>query len=110
METGAPEVAQQQTQLYARLEAEHAAAGPTWWSIATEAAAASRPTAAAGLQHTFLADFRLCGGCFYFELQVIERIGDLQFGFCTEFESRKDAEGEGAGAMARGRGLLTAFG
>ena len=80
------------------------------WSIATEAAAASRPTAAAGLQHTFLADVRLCGGCVYFELQVIERIGDLQFGFCTEFEPRKDAEGEGAGAMARGRGLWTAFG
>jgi hypothetical protein len=48
--------------------------------------------------NTFVADVRLCGGCFYFELEVIELIGVMQFGFCTEgFESRKDHEGEGAG-------------
>ena len=48
--------------------------------------------------NTFVADVRLCGGCFYFELEVIELVGVVQFGFCTEgFEPRKHPEGEGAG-------------
>ncbi len=48
--------------------------------------------------NTFVADVRLCGGCFYFELQVVQ-LGDIvQFGFCTQgFERREDAEGEGVG-------------
>jgi hypothetical protein len=48
--------------------------------------------------NTFVADVRLCGGCFYFELQVVEIVGEPQFGFCTrEFEPRQYSEGEGAG-------------
>jgi hypothetical protein len=51
--------------------------------------------------NTFVADVRLCCGCFYFELHV----GDIvlpQFGFCTQgFEPREDARGEGAGDDAR---------
>jgi hypothetical protein len=48
--------------------------------------------------NTFVADVRLCGGCFYLELRVVEIVGVPQFGFCTrEFEAREDAKGEGAG-------------
>ena len=48
--------------------------------------------------NTFVADVRLCGGCFYLELQVVEIVSVPQFGFCTrEFESREDARGEGVG-------------
>jgi hypothetical protein len=48
--------------------------------------------------NTFVADVRLCGGCFYLELQVVEIVGNPQFGFCTrEFEPREDAEWEGTG-------------
>ena len=48
--------------------------------------------------NTFVADVRLCGGCFDCELQVVQ-LGDIvQFGFCTQgFEAREDAEGEGVG-------------
>jgi hypothetical protein len=48
--------------------------------------------------NTFVADVRLCGGCFFFELHVIE-LGDIvQFGICTQgFEPRKNAQGEGVG-------------
>ena len=48
--------------------------------------------------NTFVADVKLCGGCFYFELEVMELIGVMQFGFCTEgFEPRRDPKGDGAG-------------
>ena len=48
--------------------------------------------------NTFVADVRLCGGCFYLELQVVAIVGVPQFGFCTrEFESREVARGEGVG-------------
>jgi len=48
--------------------------------------------------NTFVADVRLCGGCFYLELQVVYIDSAPQFGFCTrEFESREDARGEGVG-------------
>ncbi len=33
--------------------------------------------------NTFVADVRLCGGCFYLELQAVEIVGLPQFGFCT---------------------------
>ncbi len=50
--------------------------------------------------NTFVADVRLLGGCFYFELQVIDITGEAQaqFGFCTEgFEPYEISKGEGAG-------------
>ena len=48
--------------------------------------------------NTFVADVRLCFGCFYFELQVFDIVGVPQFGFCTQgFASRQDPQGEGAG-------------
>ena len=33
--------------------------------------------------NTFVADVKLCGGCFYFEAGVVD-MGGCQFGFCTE--------------------------
>jgi hypothetical protein len=34
----------------------------------------------------------LCGGCFYFELQVVQVVGAMQFVFCTEgFEQRRNS-------------------
>ena len=106
METGAPEVAQQQAQLYARLEAEHAAAIELHRSAGCVVVNRHRGrgcvTSDYVLQlqgfNTFVADVKLCGGCFYFELEVMELIGVMQFGFCTEgFEPRKDPENDGAG-------------
>jgi hypothetical protein len=49
--------------------------------------------------NTFVADMKLCGGSFYFEMQVIEIEGQsLQFGCCCDsFEPREYADGEGAG-------------
>ncbi len=48
--------------------------------------------------NTFVADVRLLGGCFYFELQVIDIDGPVQCGFCTEgFEPYEISKGEGAG-------------
>jgi hypothetical protein len=48
--------------------------------------------------NTFVADVRLCGGCFYLELQVVAIVSVPQFGFCTrEFEPHEYAQGEGAG-------------
>ena len=48
--------------------------------------------------NTFVADVRLLGGCFYFELQVVEINREAQFGFCTEgFEPREIPKGEGPG-------------
>jgi len=48
--------------------------------------------------NTFVADVRLHGGCFYFELQVVEIYGPQQFGFCTEgFQPREIPKGEGPG-------------
>jgi len=48
---------------------------------------------------TFVADVKLCGGSYYFEVQVIEIEGRaLQFGCCSDgFEPREYADGEGAG-------------
>jgi hypothetical protein len=34
--------------------------------------------------NTFVADVKLCGGCFYFEVGVVDMGGSCQFGFCTE--------------------------
>ncbi len=34
--------------------------------------------------NTFVADVKLCDGCFYFELGIVNIGGCLQFGFCTE--------------------------
>ena len=48
--------------------------------------------------NTFTADVRLCGGCFYWEVEVVDIVGVVQFGVCTEgFEAREDAGGEGVG-------------
>ncbi len=48
--------------------------------------------------NTFVADVKLCCGCFYFELQVFDIVRVPQFGFCTQgFASRQDPQGEGAG-------------
>jgi ankyrin repeat protein len=48
--------------------------------------------------NTFAADVMLLGGCFYFELQVVEVIGIMQFGFCTKgYEQRRNPQGEGVG-------------
>ena len=46
--------------------------------------------------NTFVADVRLCFGCFYFELQVFDIVRVQQFGFCTQgFE--RDPQGMGVG-------------
>jgi hypothetical protein len=106
MESAAPEVAQQQAHQYARVEADHAAAIELHRTadcvVVNRHRGRGCVTSDYVLQlqgfNTFVADVRLCGGCFYFELEVIELIGVMQFGFCTEgFESRKDPEDEGAG-------------
>ena len=34
--------------------------------------------------NTFAADVMLFGSCFYFELHVVECVGHMQFGFCTQ--------------------------
>jgi hypothetical protein len=48
--------------------------------------------------NTFAADVRLCGGCFYWEVEVVDIVGAVQFGVCTEgFEARENAAGEGVG-------------
>ena len=48
--------------------------------------------------NTFTADVRLCGGCFYWEVEVVDIVGEVQFGVCTDgFEAREDAGGEGVG-------------
>ena len=48
--------------------------------------------------NTFTADVRLCGGCFYWEVEVVDIVGVVQFGVCTDgFEAREDAGGEGVG-------------
>jgi hypothetical protein len=48
--------------------------------------------------NTFVADVRLRGGCFYWELEVVEVDGVVQMGVCAEgFEMRRDSEGIGAG-------------
>ena len=48
--------------------------------------------------NTFVADVRLHGGCFYFELQVVKILSVPQFGFCTHgFEMREDPRGDGTG-------------
>jgi hypothetical protein len=40
----------------------------------------------------------LLGGCFYFELQVVEVLGVMQFGFCTQgHEQRRNPEDQGVG-------------
>jgi hypothetical protein len=48
--------------------------------------------------NTFTADVRLCGGCFYWEVEVVDIVGVVQFGVCTQgFEAREDAADEGVG-------------
>jgi len=48
--------------------------------------------------NTFLADVKLCGGCFYFELEVVQVASAVQFGVCTEgFMPRADPMGLGVG-------------
>ena len=52
--------------------------------------------------NTFAADVRLCGSCFYWEVEVVDIVGAVQFGVCTEgFEARENAGGEGVGDDAR---------
>jgi tetratricopeptide (TPR) repeat protein len=53
--------------------------------------------------NTFVADIKLSGGCFYWELDVVDDCSTpVQFGVCTEgFEARKDPAGEGVGDDAR---------
>ena len=51
-------------------------------SLAIGAAATSRPAIICiffGF-NTFVADVRLCGGCFYLELQVVEIVGEPHAG------------------------------
>jgi tetratricopeptide (TPR) repeat protein len=54
---------------------------------------------------TFVADIMLCGGCFYWEIQVVEMPAQnqvFQFGVCTDgFEARQIPDGEGAGDDAK---------
>jgi len=48
--------------------------------------------------NTFVAEVALCGGCFYWEVTVLDIAGVVQFGCCTDgFESRDDPRGEGTG-------------
>ena len=48
--------------------------------------------------NTFVAEVELCGGCFYWEVTVLDIAGVVQFGCCTDgFQSRDDPRGEGAG-------------
>ena len=48
--------------------------------------------------NTFTADVRLCGGCFYWEVEVVDIVGVVQFGVCTEgFEALENSAGEGVG-------------
>jgi hypothetical protein len=48
--------------------------------------------------NTFVADIRLHGGCFYFEIQVVLFVDDIQFGVCTHgFEMREGPQGGGTG-------------
>ena len=49
--------------------------------------------------NTFVADIRLCGSCFYWELEVVDDITTpVQFGICTEgFAAREDPAGQGVG-------------
>lgn len=54
--------------------------------------------------NTFVANVRLQGGCFYFELQVVAILSppQCQLGFCTQgFELREDPRGEGTGDDSR---------
>jgi hypothetical protein len=106
MESAAPEAVQQQAQQYAHVEADHAAAIELHRNAGCVVVNRHRGrgcvTSDYVLQlqgfNTFVADVRLCGSCFYFELHVIELIGVVQFGFCTQgFEPRKYDVGEGAG-------------
>jgi len=106
MESAAPEVAQQQAQQYARVEADHAAAIALHRSAGCVVVNRHRGRGYVSSDYvlqlqgfnTFVADVRLCGGCFYFELQGIEIIGFVQFGFCSQgFEARREPKSEGAG-------------
>jgi hypothetical protein len=48
--------------------------------------------------NTFAADIMLCSGCFYFELQVVQVVGVMQFGFCTQgYEECRNPQGAGVG-------------
>jgi hypothetical protein len=48
--------------------------------------------------NTFVADVKLCGGCFYFELGVIDLDNKFQqFGFCTEGFQADQQAGSGIG-------------
>ncbi len=48
--------------------------------------------------NTFVADVRLFGGCFYWEVDVVDNVSAVQFGVCTAgFEAREHPAGEGVG-------------
>jgi ankyrin repeat protein len=48
--------------------------------------------------NTFAADVLLFGGFFYFELEVVEVVGVMQFGFCTQgFKQRRNPQNQGVG-------------
>jgi hypothetical protein len=47
---------------------------------------------------TFVADIRLSGRCFYFEVHVVDIVSVMQFGVCTQaFEPCQYSSGEGTG-------------
>jgi hypothetical protein len=48
--------------------------------------------------NTFVADIMLCVGCFYFELEVVQVVSVMQFGFCTQgFDQRRNPQEQGVG-------------
>ena len=48
--------------------------------------------------NTFVADVRLSGGCFFFEVSVVNYENFMQFGFCSHgFEGRDNPMGQGVG-------------
>ncbi len=55
--------------------------------------------------NTFVADIMLCGGCFYWEIEVVEMPAHndvFQFGLCTDgFEARQIPDGDGVGDDAK---------
>ena len=50
--------------------------------------------------NTFVADVKLCGGCFYFEVGVVDMRGSCQFGFCTEGFQLEERGTKGVGDNA----------
>jgi ankyrin repeat protein len=47
--------------------------------------------------NTFVADVKLCGRCFYFETHVVDIVGVVQFGVCTQGFQPCEKSSDGAG-------------